>query len=132
MHTATQQQQDNCEYVPAGGAQQQKDDLQKMYMQGELNPNRKVVAQRNHTLYVPSNKTMMMLMTTKMMLSNQQVRRLCFQTAISVTSNMIADHLSTNTLKHAISFSANTPQTQKERKSTADVEKPATHTSCSR
>jgi len=30
MHTATQQQQDNCEYVPAGGAQQQKDDLQKM------------------------------------------------------------------------------------------------------
>jgi hypothetical protein len=75
---------------------------------------------------------MMMLMMMKMMMSNQQVRRLCFQTAISVTSKMIADHLSTNTLKHAISFSANTPQTQKERKSTADVEKPATHTSCSR
>jgi hypothetical protein len=113
MHTGTQQQQDNCEYVPAGGAQQQKDDLQKMYMQGGLNPNRKVVAQHNHTLYVPSNKTMMMLMMMKMMMSNQEVRRLCFQTAISVTSNMIADHLSTNTLKHAISFSAN--ETQKER-----------------
>jgi hypothetical protein len=113
MHTATQQQQDNCEYVAAGGAQQQKDDLQTMYMQGGLNPNRKVVAQHSHTLYVPSNKTMMMM--KMMMMSNQQVRRLCFQTAISVTSKMIADHLSTNTLKHAISFSANTPQTQKER-----------------
>jgi len=112
MHTATQQQQDNCEYVAAGGAQQQKDDLQTMYMQGGLNPNRKVVAQHSHTLYVPSNKTMMMM---KMMMSNQQVRRLCFQTAISVTSKMIADHLSTNTLKHSISFSANTLQSQKER-----------------
>jgi hypothetical protein len=86
-----------------------------MYMQGELNPNRKVVAQHNHTLYIPSNKTMMMLMMMKMMMSNQQVRRLCFQTAISVTSKMIADHLSTNTLKHSISSSANTPQSQKER-----------------
>jgi hypothetical protein len=115
MHTATQQQQDSYEYVPAGRAQQQKDDLQKMYMQQELNPNRKVIAQRNHTLYVPSNKTMMMLLMMKMMMSNQQIRRLCFQTAISVTSKRIADHLCTNTLKHSISLSANTPQSQKER-----------------
>jgi len=74
-----------------------------------------VFAQHNHTLYVQSNKTMMMLLMIKMMMSNQQVRRLYFQTEISVTSKMIADHLSTNTLKHSISFSANTPQSQKER-----------------